>query len=360
MTPPKPRLRDDLVDLAPYASPQRPARFQMNTNESPYGPPGTVMDAIDAAMRARSLNRYPEHSAEGLYRALSAHVGVDEDRLWVGNGSNEVLLHLFLAYGGPSRKLLAFEPTYSMHTKIARIAGATVVHEDRSADWTVGPDAVEEAIEKHEPDICIFCSPNNPTGALERPEAIEVAARRVPLVIVDEAYIEFSSRSGIGVEGRDGLVVVRTLSKAWRLAGGRIGYAICPAGMREELAKVALPYGLSTLTQAIGTAALEAGAGSLGHVSEIVGERDRIYAGMEALGLQPWPSDANFILVPFPTRSEPSAEEAARVWKGLLDREVLVRDYGTEGALAGHLRVTAGTPEETEAFLNALKEVLDG
>lgn len=359
---PRPRLRPDLVDLEPYSSPQRPARVRMNTNESPYPPPRRVVDAALDVLEKEALNRYPDHGAEVLHEVLAARLDRPADAIWIANGSNEVFLHLFLTYGGPGRKLLVFEPTYSMHTKIARMAGTEVVSAAREPDWSIGEQGLADALEAHEPDLCVFCSPNNPTGNLEARSAIEVALSTTPLVIVDEAYVEFSGTDGCRdlLAAHENLVIVRTFSKAWRLAGARLGYALGAPDILDGLKRVALPYGLSTLSQAIGAAVIAAEDEALVHVEAIRTERARLGAGMEELGLQPWPSDSNFILFPLGDRSRPDPALSAKVWQGLLDDEVLVRDYRSDPVLAGHLRVTAGEAAETDAFLAALRGVLDG
>lgn len=359
---PKPRLRDDLREVDPYSSPQRPARVRMNTNESPYPPPEAVTEAVRTALDGDGLNRYPDHGAERLREALAGHLGRDAQGLWIANGSNEVFLHLFLAYGGPGRKALTFEPTYSMHSKIARIAGTGVVHEVRGSDWGIGMEILDRALEENSPDICVFCSPNNPTGNLEDRRVIERALETVPLVIVDEAYIEFSGTDGHRslLAGHENLLIVRTFSKAWRLAGGRLGYALGSAAVLDEMQRVSLPYGLATLSQAIGVAVIETAESALSHVDSLRTERDRLTAGMQDLSLDPWPSEANFVLIPFGDRSQPDPALSSRVWQGLLEVGVLVRDYRSDPLLAGHLRVTAGLASETDAFLAALREVLDG
>lgn len=356
-----PSIRADLVTVEPYRSPQRPARVRMNTNESPFGPPPAVMEAMQESLKDLALNRYPDHSATELYEALAAHTGFESARCWIANGSNEVFLHLYLAYGGARRKVLTFEPTYSMHSKIARVAGSQVVQAERAEGWTVPEATLEESLARDEPDVCVFCSPNNPTGALESRAAIELAVDRVPLVIVDEAYVEFSRTDGHVdlLERHPNLVIVRTLSKAWRLAGGRIGYALGAPEVIEPLKAVALPYGLSSISQSIGVAVLRRAQEALGHVEAICSERERLVEGLRGLGLEPWPSAANFVLVPFPYRAAPDPGRASKVWEGLLAAGVLVRDYSSEVRLSGHLRVTVGTPEETDAFLDALTEVLD-
>jgi histidinol-phosphate aminotransferase len=347
-------VRPDLLDVEPYESPQRPARFRLNTNESPYPPPGGVVEAAADALRSESLNRYPDKDASRLFDALAAHTGRHRDELWIANGSNEVFLHLLLAFGGRDRTSLTFEPTYSMHALIARITGTDVVAAGRGAGFKVEEDEARRAIRDHAPDVVILCSPNNPTGGCERLEVIARIAEICPgLVVVDEAYGEFARAEATAVgllEDHPNLVVVKTFSKAWRLAGLRIGYLIASKEVVAGIAKVRLPYHLSTVTQAAGEAALAHFAETEQKAVAVAAERDRIQEGLSSLGVETFPSDANFVLFRLP--------EAGRVWRDLLEREVLVRDYSSRRYLEGCLRVTAGLPEETEAFLAAMKDAL--
>jgi histidinol-phosphate aminotransferase len=261
-----------------------------------------------------------------------------------------------LGFGGPGRKALVFEPTYSLHSLIPRITGTEVVSADRAGDFSVDPGRAAEAVDRNTPDLVIFCSPNNPTGAVERRDAIEAVLDVAPgLVVVDEAYAEFGEPEESVrdlLDTRSNLVLTKTFSKAWRLAGVRIGYMLGDPALIAELARVRLPYHLSTLTQAVGEAALKHAGATLELVNSIKHERERIGKGLEALDLRAWPSSANFVLF--------EVDEPERVFNGLLEREVLVRRYGSVPQLERCLRVTAGLPEETDAFLAALEEVCRG
>lgn len=300
-------------------------------------------------LQSLELNRYPERDAGALYAALESVTGHQRERLWIANGSNEVLLHLLLAFGGHGRVALTFEPTYQLHSLISRISGTQVRHAARRVgSWEVGADDA-----RTDADIVFFCHPNNPTGALEDASSIEAAAQRVPLVIVDEAYIEFagpgSSVAGL-VEQHRNLVVVRTFSKAWSLAGVRLGYLVASPGLVADLKKVRLPYHLSSFAQAAGVAALRHRDESTRAVEKIVASREALQEGLKAMGVKTYDSSANFVLFEVP--------DAQRVWQALYDRGILVRNYPSNPMLADHLRVTATTPDEGEAFLTALKELM--
>ncbi len=348
-------VRPDLADSRPYISPQIPARYRLNTNESPYAPPQAVINDVIEAMQQLALNRYPDRDATTLFDAIAAHVGWPKEGLWVANGSNEVFLHLFLTFGGHGRKSLTFEPTYSLHSLIPRIAGTSTIQVERGAEWEIALDQALEAIETQRPEIVIVCSPNNPTGGVEPLTTIEALLQATPgLVVVDEAYVEFTApgETAMPLLGRyPNLVVTRSFSKAWRLAGARLGYMLADPQLIADLRRVRLPYHLSAMTQLIGEAALRHTDETLELVSALVAERDRIAIELQARGLKVFPSRANFVLFEVP---DPPA-----VWQSLLDRGVLVRRYADEARLERCLRVTCGLSEETDAFLAALREVLD-
>ncbi|MFN2388095.1 MAG: histidinol-phosphate transaminase [Actinomycetota bacterium] len=348
-------VRADLAEIEAYVSPQRPARFRMNTNESPFPPPAALVDEVAGEIRDIALNRYPDRDATGLFDAIARHNDWPRPGLWVANGSNEVFMHLFLAFGGPERSSMTFEPTYSLHTLIPRIAGTRTVQVARTDDFAIDVDAAVEAIVTDRPEIVIVCSPNNPTGDVEPLGAVEALLEHAPgIVVVDEAYAEFASpdESVRGLLGEHpNLVLTKSFSKAWRLAGARIGYMLAHPSLVAELARVRLPYHLSAVTQIIGEAAIRHSDETLELARAIAHERDRIAVELQALGVRSYPSRANFVLF--------EVDDAAAVWSALLARQVLVRSYPGAPGLERCLRVTAGLPEETDAFLGAMGEVLD-
>ncbi|HET7481401.1 MAG TPA: histidinol-phosphate transaminase [Actinomycetota bacterium] len=355
---PEPALsvRPDLAGVAPYVSPQLPAKYRMNTNETPYPPPVALVEEVAEELKRVALNRYPDRDANRLYDAIASHVSWPREGLWVANGSNEVFLHLFLGFGGPGRSVVLFEPTYSLHTLIPTIASTEVVPLTRADDMSIDLDAARDTLRTRSPELTIVCSPNNPTGMCEPRATVESLLDEAPgLVIVDEAYIEFTDPSKSVrdlLDDHPNLVIVKTFSKAWRLAGVRIGYMLAAPALIDELARVKLPYHLSSVTQIVGAAALRHSTETLSLVRSIAAERDRIASGLEARGLRVYPSDANFVLF--------EVDDPETVWNGLFERGVLVRHYGGQARLERCLRVTAGLPEETDAFLTALSEVIDG
>jgi len=307
-----------------------------------------------AAVAGR-LNRYPDREVRELRADLARYLGhgLSAAEVWPANGSNEVIQQVLQAFGGPGRRALGFEPTYSMHRLIARGTGTEYVAARRGDDFTVQAADAAAAVRAHRPDVVFLCSPNNPTGtALDVETVAAVYAAAVEpgpaVVVVDEAYAEFSTRpSALSLlPGRPGLVVTRTMSKAFALAGARVGYLAADPAVVDALRLVRLPYHVSAVTAAAARAALAHADELLATVAAVRAQRDRLVAELSGLGCEVVDSDANFVLFGrFP--------DAARTWQALLDRGVLVRDPG----LAGWLRVTAGLESDVDAFLDAMRAV---
>ena len=350
----RPQVRDDLVALEGYHSPQVEVRVRLNTNEAPGGPPQAFRDALAAELSRVEWNRYPDRAATALREGIAAFHGVDIDQVFVANGSNEVIQTVCLAYGGHGRTCALFEPTYRMHDQIASVTGMAVAVGRRAADLTLDLDEVRRVLTESEPAITFLCSPNNPTGMVEPPEAIKEILHLVPgVLVVDEAYGQFADWSALDLLDEDRpLVVTRTYSKTWSMAGARLGYLIAPSWLVAELDKVVLPYHLDTAKQIAGRVALRFVDEMNTRVQAIVAERERLVARLSTMPVTVWPSGANFVL--FRPESKPGHD----VWQALLDRSILVRDTSSWPGLDGCLRVTIGTPEEDDAFLDALEEIL--
>lgn len=347
-------VRDSLQLFSGYHSPQVAVDVRLNTNESPYPPPPEWLDALQEELAAIPFNRYPDREARALREGIAALHGVPADRVFAANGSNEALQVLLLAYGGPGRRAAVFEPTYALHTQIARIAGTEVIEGRRREDFTLDPDEVARVVALG-PEITFVCSPNNPTGRVESRADVVSLLEQIPgLLVVDEAYGQFASWSAVDLVADDSpVIVVRTYSKTWSMAAARLGYLIGPAPLVAELDKVALPYHLDSVKQIAGRLALRFETEMHARVAALVEERGRIQAALAELPVETWPSEANFILF------RPTAVPGRVVWERLLERSVLVRDCTSWPNLDGCLRVTVGTPEENGAFLTALKEALD-
>ena len=358
-------LREDLRGRTAYGAPQLDAAVRLNTNENSYAVPADVAAAIAGAVAevAGHLNRYPDREFTALREALAGYLRtqtgepIEPEQVWAGNGSNEVLLHLVQAFGGVGRAALGFTPAYSMHPIITRTTGTTWVDGLRGTPTgAFDLDAVSAVaqVRHHQPHIVFLCSPNNPTGTALGLDVVQAVLDAAPysLVVVDEAYAEFA-RPGTPsamtlLEDHPLLVVTRTMSKAFALAGARVGYLAASPDLVDALRLVRMPYHLSDPTQAIARAAIAHDASLLANVEAIKEQRDRIVAELAALGFPPVASDANFVL--FGGLADQEA-----TWQTLLDAGVLVRDVG----LPHHLRVTSGTASETDAFLAAVSDLPD-
>lgn len=352
-------LRADLRGRSPYGAPQLDVAVRLNTNENPFPPPPELVVDVAESVRdaATSLHRYPDRDAVALRADLADYlqrvsgVPLTKDNVWAANGSNEVLQQLLQAFGGPERSALGFEPSYSMHPILAAGTRTEWISTPRRDDFSLdGPQAAAIVAERA-PDVVFVTSPNNPTGqSLELSDLREILRAAPGLVIVDEAYAEFSSvRSALDLlaEFPAKLVVSRTMSKAFAFAGGRVGYLAAAPAVIEALLLVRLPYHLSVVTQAAARAALRHADATLLSVRELAAERDRVAETLRGMGFTVVPSDANFILF-----GEFTDEH--RAWERYLEGNVLIRDMG----IPRYLRTTVGTVEENDAFLAASKSAL--
>jgi histidinol-phosphate aminotransferase len=342
-------LRDDLGDLRPYRAPQPDVGIRLNTNECPWPPPEPFLRDVADALARLELHRYPDREVTAVRAGLATRHGVRPEQVWVGNGSNELIQQLLLAFGGPGRRVLLFEPTYAMHTHIARMTGTEIVAKVIEEPWRLDADTVGWVTSIDPPTMTFICSPNNPTGNAHDLSVVAAALEKgTGLVIVDEAYGDFGGESARELlDEHDRLVILRSMSKSWRLAGARLGYLLAHPWVVDALQVTRLPYHLSATSQAVAEVALRHQRLLMAGVGEIVAERDRLAKELARVpGVEVFPSDANFVL--FRTPFEPAA-----VWQAMLDRGVLIRDVG----IPERLRVSVGTPEENDTFLQVAADV---
>ena len=374
-------LRPDLEGEAPYGAPEIDVPVRLNVNENPYPPSTAVIKSIATAVAraAQGLNRYPERDFPRLREALADYLEAESgvhltpEQIWAANGSNEVMLHVLQAFGGPGRTCLTFTPTYSMYPEYARNTLTDYVTRPRREDFTLDVETAVAAISELRPAVVILASPNNPTGTalpLEDIDRILEAVRgHGPMlgaeigsparasdcvVVIDEAYAEFR-RPGVpsALEllgpANPHLAVTRTMSKAFGAAGLRLGYLAADRALVDALRVVRLPYHLSAVTQAAALAALSYRDELMAQVASLRDERDALVAWLRGRGLTAHESDANFVLFgPFPDRES--------VWQALLDAGILIRVVGPEG----FLRASIGTPEEMERLRSALAAAIGG
>ncbi len=363
-----------------YFSPQVDCDVRLNTNESPYPPPKSFIRAFNRKMKGLDLNRYPSREAEGLKRAIldfyglnSTESGDDTDTpdVVVGNGSNEVLQALVLSLTrkraktkGTSRgRVGLFEPTYGLHTHISEMAGAEVIAGKRNDAYRVELDELEKILSKGV-DIVFLCSPNNPTGTSEEADflekALELCAGAGSVMVIDEAYGEFgtSPASFDLLKKRLPLLLVRTFSKSWSLAGMRLGFGIGSRRLIEDLTKAFLPYNLSAAAQLAGELVLQFSSEMEASTRKLAADRDAVFQALLDINqrcstpLKIWESSSNFIFFKVLKGS------AENIWQKLISRSILIRYYGSSPLLADCLRVTIGTPKENKLFLEAFGEIL--
>lgn len=347
-------LRDNLVGQRPYGAPQDPVPVSLNVNENTHPLPEEVVADITAALAdaVRGVNRYPDREFTDLRAALAGYLGhgLAAEQVWAANGSNEVLQQVLQAFGGPGRSLMSFTPTYSMYPLLAAGTDTDWVGVSRPESYVLDAEFVVDALREHRPSITIICTPNNPTGTTTSADVIAAAYDATDgILIVDEAYTEFDAENPSAIEllpGRPRLLVSRTMSKAFAFAGVRLGYLAADAAVIDALRLVRLPYHLSALTQAAATTAVHHAPTMLATVADIRAQRDRLAAALEGLGYFVHESGANFLLVG-------GFADPAATFTALRERGILIRDL----AIAGHLRMTAGTEAETTTLIAALTEL---
>ena len=351
-------LREALIGKSPYGAPQLTVPVQLNTNENPHPPTQALIDDVAESVRiaAAQLHRYPDRDADDLRADLARYLtgqtgfAVDTANVWAANGSNEILQQLLQAFGGPDRTALGFVPSYSMHPIISSGTQTEWIPAQRRADFSLDVDYAVQAIEERKPDVVFVTSPNNPTGhSIDEADLRRILDAAPGIVVVDEACAEFSSAaSAIGLIERypSKIVVSRTMSKAFALAGGRLGYLVAAPAVIDAMLLVRLPYHLSVVTQAAARAALRHADDTLASVAALSAERDRVAETLVAQGYDVVPSDANFLLFG-------RFSDAAATWQRYLDDGVLIRDVG----IPGYLRVTIGLAHENDRFLTVSSEL---
>jgi histidinol-phosphate aminotransferase len=344
---PRPGVRD----VEPYVSPQLEVAARLNSNECPHPLPEAFSEDLASAVRDLALNRYPDGRMTRLREEIAVHHGHVFDGTWTANGSNEVLTELLLAYGGPGRSATVFEPTYSLHGRLSWLTHTELRPLRLPSSFELDDRSVDEALAIGA-DVIFVCSPNNPTGNTQPVDAVaNLANESDALIVADEAYIEFGGESVFKlVADHPNVAVVRTFSKAFAMAGARIGYVLASPDVVGDLQRVRLPYHMSSITQAAGVAAIHHATEAMALLEPIRAQRDRLVSELGRIsGTTVYPSDANFVLFVPPI-------DAGDLWRALLDRGVLVRDV--RDIVPNALRVTAGAEHEVDLFLASLREGL--
>ncbi|MDH7499367.1 MAG: histidinol-phosphate transaminase [candidate division NC10 bacterium] len=344
-------LRPSVGDLVPYPVEKCDSAIKMDANEYPYPWPPELLRAVMAEMGKVDWNRYPDPCAEGLRQILSRQLQVSPSQIMVGNGSDELIQCVLLAFGGPQVKVLFPVPTFAMYEIISRSTGCQFVGVPLGPELDLDEAAMEEAIRREEPRLLFLAYPNNPTGNCFRRSTMEALLEGFEgIVVIDEAYFDFSGKTFLDHLGRhQHLLILRTLSKIG-LAGLRVGIAIGSEPLIQMVSRVRLPYNLNTFSQVAASVVLSRNDFMKRQVKTLIRERERLFLALRGMeGISPYPSEANFLLF--------RAKEGRRIFEGLLSRGIRVRAFGPEGRLRDHLRVTVGRPEENDLFLRAMEEL---
>lgn len=347
-------LRPDLRALAPYGSEGGGAAcaVKLDANERPRDLPPALKERILTRLREMPFNRYPEASGLSLRQAIATAHGLSVDMVQLGCGSSEILQALCLALAGPGRAVVYAAPSFSMYPVYAAVAGSRAVPVPLGADFALTPAAAVAAVRQAGPGVVLLCNPNNPTGLAVPLAAIEEIAAAVSVpVVVDEAYYEFYGETALPLLARyPHLAVTRTFSKAYGLAGARVGYLLAAPALCRAVARVLLPYHVNALSLAAAEAVFADQAVMQAAVAEVTAERQRLAAALAALpGVAVYPSRTNFLLVRVPPAAQVAAQLAAR--------GVAVRAFGGVPALADCVRVTVGTAAENERLLRAWRDI---
>jgi len=344
-------VRPDLADLEPYVVKNVPHRIKLDANENPFHMPESIRELIAQEALSHPFNRYPDPAALALRESLAAELGVSVDQLAVGNGSDELINYIIAAFGGTGSRVIFSSPTFSIYGIFSKVWGTEVVDVPLSSDFHIDPDKIISAAKASDRGIIFICYPNNPTGNCFSHQAIlDIIENSDAIVVLDEAYYEFANKTFLPlIENYDNLIILRTFSKAFGLAGLRTGYMISGSSIINEIMKVKMVYNINSFSQRIALTLLEHKSEVFPYVEKILQERGRLAQGLDELdGTAPFNSDANFILF----RVKPDAEA---LFARLLQNGILIRNLNKPGPLESCLRVTVGKPEENDAFLDTLK-----
>jgi histidinol-phosphate aminotransferase len=340
--------------MEPYEAYYAPGIIRLDANENPHGFPPEVSSYINAQMDAQFFGRYPDPLARDLVAGLAGHFGTSPENITVGNGSDELILNIMLALGS-GKKVHIAAPTFSMYAIHARVAGAVPVSVPRGPGFAIDVPAMIAAAGK-DPGLVMLCNPNNPTGNAAPRADIEAIAGSLPksLVVVDEAYVEFGGESSVPLlERYPNLLVMRTFSKAFGLAGMRVGYLLAHRDVVRELLRIKQPFNVNAFSQLAASSVLKHRELFEERIQAIIRDRETLVKRMESLpGLRLYPSVTNFLC--FETDVP-----AGQVYRGLLEAGIMIRHLKTaEGQEL--LRVSVGTERENGLFIHSLQSVLDG
>lgn len=349
------KIKPAVRAISAYTLPPYRAAIKINQNENPFDMPDEIKQEVRRRLADRAWSRYPDFVPASLLERLATFAGWKPEGTLAGNGSNELIQATLMVTVGPGTKVLITEPTFTLYRQIVTVLGGEVLSVSLTSDFQFDVKAIRERAIDGSADVVILCSPNNPTGCrISNEDLLRLARDFDGLVVVDEAYHEFSEATAAPLLAElSNLIVLRTFSKAMAMAGLRVGYLLASAELAREVHKATLPYNLNFFSAAAAEAACERYDLLKPHIDLIIRERERLLAAMRSIsGVEPVPSSANFIIAK--TLVAPQT-----LFKELLARDILIRDVSRYPMLADYFRVSVGSPEENDRFIEALKEVME-
>ena len=338
--------KQSVKELQPYVVNPVVCSVKLDANE---GNKDLFKDLIKDIGDDFYLNLYPDDNYTQLKEAIVNYIGCKIENISVGNGSSELLDLCVKTFVDTNELILSLDPTFSMYSIYAKIVNSRYIGAGEGNDFIINVDDVIKSIKENNPKLTIICNPNNPTGTtIKRDDVLRIVKSTDNVVIVDEAYMEFSNESVVDeIENYDNLIVVKTMSKAFSMAGIRTGYLIANEELVKTIEKVRPPYNLNSISALLATKALKQKDKMLSYVENLKVEREKIYEKLLDMGVKAYKSGANFVF--FSSPIDNLAEK-------LIDNDVLIRKFG--GKLDNYYRVTVGSPKENEAFLNAMKKIV--
>lgn len=341
------REKESIRSLEPYVTNPTICSVKLDANE---GDKDLYLDLLKKLGESDiTLNYYPDDSYSELKKEINNYVGYEPKNITVGNGSSELLDLCVKTFVDKDETILSLDPTFSMYSIYAQVFSAKYIGAKADEDFKVNVDSIIKDIKENNPKLIILCNPNNPTGSvLTKEEVRKIVKSTDALIALDEAYMEFGDESLIDeVMDYDNLLIVKTVSKAFSLAGIRMGYIVANEDIITSIEKVRAPYNLNSLSTYIATEALRQKERMFDYIKKIKGEREQIYKALVDLGVKAYASGANFVFF---------KSDIDNLQKKLVDKDVLIRKFS--GKLDGYYRVSVGTKEQNEKFLEAFKEVM--
>lgn len=348
-----PYLRKNLEAISPYTIDTTPYEVSLHANENPFNPFRDLKEEIVSALLQCDGNRYPSINAAPLRQALARDLDLSDNQIICGNGSDEILQMILQAFIDPGDPIVSLSPTFGMYQIFAEIQGANFIPVEANPKTLQSSlDELAKKANQAKAKLIVVCNPNNPTGqGFSKAEILKLVNQTKALVLVDEAYMEFYGESMIDETlNHPRLIVTRTFSKAFGLAGIRVGYGIADPSLIEALDRVRAPYNLNAASQAIAMVALKNRVLFEKQIAFLLQERSRLQASLQEYpGVFLFPSEANFLLV--------RTENASGIERACKESSIQIRGYQSAGLLKNCLRISVGKPQENDRLLQIFQEV---